>query len=93
MSESTKKLVRDTKYATELAIGVASLGTEGEGRIERLLVKEKQEEAIRFSWWNNGMLIPRPLDLTEKQLLDLFKDAINTQVFSTTFRSNLKELL
>jgi hypothetical protein len=63
-----------------------------EGRIERLLIKESQREQIRFSWWKDNNLIPRPLDLTEKELLVLFKSALQEGVFSEDFSTDLRHL-
>jgi hypothetical protein len=86
--------VRDTKYATELREpGVKKWPTGSEGRIERLLIKKSRTEEIRFSWWKDGRLATRPLDLSEEDLLTLFEDAIAKDVFTTEFRARLKGLL
>ncbi len=85
--------MRETRYATELREpGIVQLG-DSEGRIERILVKESGQEEIRFSWWKNGTIIPRPLDLSEEELLILFRDAIVKGVFDAAFRSRLREIL
>ena len=81
--------MRDTDYARELA-----RGTFEDARIERLYVKEADEEQIRFSYWKVGKkFVPRPLDLTEEDLLKLFADAIKENVFIHSFKSDLAELL
>jgi hypothetical protein len=84
--------VRDTTYATELASASVQWG-ESEGRIERLMIKEAHQEEIRFSWWNEGRMIPRPLDLGEDDLLILFERAIAANVFTVDFRSRLRAIL
>lgn len=84
--------MRDTEYARELASASIFWG-ESEGRIERLFVKEFQREEIRFSWWNEGRLIPRPLDLQEDDLIILMKTAIENGVFTNRFLTDLKSLL
>lgn len=80
--------MRDTHYATELATG-----TIDDAKIERLYVKKEQREEIRFSWWKDGRLMMRPLDLPEEDLLKLFDDAIENNVFSDSFKYGLVKLL
>ena len=80
--------MRDTHYATELATG-----TIDGAKIERLYVKKEQREEIRFSWWKDGKLMMRPLDLPEEDLLKLFDDAIENNVFSDSFKYGLVKLL
>jgi len=87
--------MRETAYAKELtdpgvvrwpAIGV-------EARIERLKIKRSGQTEIRFSWWKDGKMAPRPLDLEEDQLVKLFADAIKNKVFTGKFLADLKQLL
>jgi hypothetical protein len=86
--------VRETKYARELRdAGVKKWRDGSEARIERILVKGTKAEEIRFSWWKNGKMTPRPLDLTEKDLLSLFEDAIAKGTFDASFKAGLKALL
>ncbi|WP_146144811.1 hypothetical protein [Phreatobacter cathodiphilus] len=80
--------MRDTDYAKELAR--ADIGGH---RIERLLIKSKNEEEIRFSWWTNGRMANRPLDLSEAGLLPLMKEAIRERVFSDAFLRDLHSAL
>jgi hypothetical protein len=83
-----KLLMRDTEYATE--IKTAELNN---CRIERLYVKGEGQEEIRFSWWPDGRMANRPLDLPEEELLPLLAAAMKAGVFSDTFLRGLKELL
>lgn len=80
--------MRDTKYATELATVEVN-----ECRIERILVKEFGRPEIRFSWWPEGRMANRPLDLPEEDLLILMKEAIAKGVFSDTFKFGLVKVL
>ncbi len=80
--------MRDTKYATELVTAM-----DGDHRIERLLIKEKDEIEIRFSWWVNGQMMMRPLDLSEDDLLPLLRQAIEKGVFSEAFLTALHSML
>lgn len=80
--------MRDTSSATELAR--ADIGGQ---RIERLLVADQGVVGIRFSWWKDGGMLPRPLDLPEDELLPLLREAIRQGVFSTQFVEDLKEAL
>jgi hypothetical protein len=81
--------MRETKYARE----IVSTDTIGGGRIERIYVKENGQEEIRFSWWREARLIPRPLDLPETELLELMRDAIDKGVFTPTFVNGLRNLV
>jgi hypothetical protein len=86
--------MRNTEYAQELRdAGVIRFDDINEGRIERLLVKELGTEEIRFSWWKNGNITTRPLDLTEADLITLFRNAIENRVFTDHFKSELRNLL
>lgn len=88
--------LRDTPYATELARGSVTFPSGTEGRIERLCFKQGLDvglEGIRFSWWKDGRMVPRPLDATEDELLAMFKDSLQRGVFSERFRAELRQLL
>jgi hypothetical protein len=80
--------MRDTTYATELATAEVN-----DCRIERLHVKGEGQDEIRFSWWPDGKMANRPLDLPEGLLLDLFRKAIEAGVFSDEFLRNLHSVL
>jgi hypothetical protein len=87
--------MRDTPYATELCPpGIIRLSDSDneEGRIERILVKDSGQEEIRFSWWKNGNITPRPLDLCEDDLIKLLRDAVARGVFTDNFISQLRTL-
>lgn len=81
--------MRDTNYATEKATAIDSNGQ----CIERIFVKEYQQDEIRFSWWKDGHMMMRPLDLSESDLLTLFHKAIMGGVFSETFLADLHGLI
>jgi hypothetical protein len=81
--------MRDTPYATELASAADKDGN----RIERLYVKSLHQEEVRFSWWKDGKLIPRPLNLSENALLDLMRLAIARGVFKDAFLDGLHKIL
>lgn len=88
--------LRDTPYATELAHGSFTFPGGTEGRIERLRFKhgsEAGQEGIRFSWWKDGRMVPRPLDATEDQLLMLLANAFQQGVFTVRFVNVLREFL
>jgi hypothetical protein len=78
----------DTPYARELARADIN-GC----RIERLHVKAREQDEIRFSWWKDGKMATRPLDLAENELLPLLEQAINNGVFTDGFLDALSRLL
>jgi hypothetical protein len=80
--------MRETPYATELARAELS-----DCRIERLWVKKHGQIAIRFSWWPKGRMATRPLDLPERELLELLREAVKEGVFSDAFVGNLLSIL
>lgn len=85
--------MRDTNYAEELCEpGVVRFDATNEGRLERLRIKESDVVEIRFSWWKNGNITTRPLDLSEETLLVLIADALPKGVFTENFRSQLRNL-
>jgi hypothetical protein len=76
--------MRDTSYAEERA--TSSVGA---NRIERIYVKEFRQEEIRLSWWPNGKMAPRPLDVPEEQLIELVAKGIADGVLSGQFLPKL----
>lgn len=83
--------MRETSYAKELASGKIVIG-DSELKIERIFVKEKKQEEIRFSWWKNGKMIPRPPDGTPEEWLIAFEDALKNGVFPKDFLLELIRL-
>ena len=67
---------RDTKYAKELDRASQELEDGEEARIERLKIKQGASVVIRFSWWKDGEMIPRPLDLSEEDLMELLAKGV-----------------
>lgn len=80
--------MRDTRYATEQATAKIN-----DCRIERILVKAENQIEIRFSWWPDGKMANRPLDLPEPSLLNLIEEAIREKVFSGAFLEGLTRVL
>jgi hypothetical protein len=84
--------MRDTPYATERATAEV-----GACRIERIFVKAENggqgQEEIRFSWWPDGRMANRPLDVPEPLLLELMAEAIRCRVFTEPFLQGLTRLL
>jgi hypothetical protein len=81
--------MRDTKYATE----IETVSDQHGQTIERIFVKEHQQEEIRFSWWKDGRLTPRPLDLPESDLLPLMREALKSGIFTPEFISGLRDAI
>lgn len=87
--------LRNTRYARELARAALPdpNGSGHESRIERLRIHDKGIEEIRFSWWTNGRMQSRPLDLPQHELLTLLAKGIEENVLKPTFADDLKALL
>ncbi len=58
-----------------------------------MFIKKRDREEIRFSWWKNNKMIPRPPDGTTDEWLDLFEKAIKNNVLPKRFMNELKKLL
>jgi hypothetical protein len=76
--------MRDTKYATEQRTSKI-----GDNRIERLFIKAHQQEEIRVSWWPDGRMANRPLDVTEPDFIALLAQGIADGVLSGQFLPKL----
>ncbi|MBN7575390.1 hypothetical protein C1H57_08215 [Clostridium sp. 2-1] len=92
-----RKIVKETKYC-EIYKAVSIIDDEYYSSIEKIRVKQKEREEIRFALYKNTFkmerqFIPRSLDLTEKQLLELIGKAIEGKVLSEEFVNLLREKL
>src|SRR5262245_47116000 len=88
MSDVNVAQLRDTPYATEKATAEYR-----RQRIERIFIKLTKRHEIRFSWWPDGQMAPRPLDIPEDELLRLIGRAIEKNVFTPEFLNDLLQLL
>jgi hypothetical protein len=93
----TRKVIKDTKYCQILSQGKVA-DKEYTYCIEKIFIKKKAREEIRFSLYKDTILsseryIPRSLDVTEKELLSLMKEAMEKAVFSKEFIKELSQIL
>lgn len=90
-----KKIIKTTKYCNILS--QASLADdEYTYCIERIYVKAKRRDEIRFSLYKDTVrsenrYIPRSLDVTELELIELIKASIKEKIFSDEFIQMLKQ--
>ena len=71
----------NTEYAQELVPpAVLELGGGHEARLERIRIKETGVTEIRMSWWKDGRMVPRPLDLPEPDFVRLIAKGIRQGV-------------
>lgn len=94
MAKQTK-IIKETSYC-KIYNKVSIEDDDYYGCIERIEVKEKKREEIRFALYKDTVrgdnrYIPRSLDVTEIQLLELIKKAIESKVFSDEFIDMLKQ--
>ena len=61
--------MRSTKYAQEIA-----RADEGGARIERFGIRSTGADEIRFPWWKDGRVQPRPPDQTGARLVTAYPD-------------------
>ena len=85
----------ETKYCK-----IISQGKVGEGEytysIEKIYIKELKRDEVRFCVYKvtrrgDETYIPRSLDVTELELIELIKESISRKVFSEGFIEMLKQ--
>ena len=73
--------LRDTDYAEELVEPARLTFPSGdEARLERIRIKKTNKVEVRFSWWKDGQMINRPLDLPQRDLMLLLGRAVTLGV-------------
>ncbi len=83
---SKEVVIKETKYCRILAQGKVMDG-EYTYAIEKVFVKNKERDEIRFCLYKDTATqieryIPRSLDVTEQEFLELFREGIRQEVFS-----------
>lgn len=90
-----KKIIKEAKYCKILSqAGVVD--DEYTYCIERIHIKDKNREEIRFSVYKDTVrvdnrYIPRSLDVTELELIELIKVSLKEKIFSNEFLKMLKQ--
>ena len=93
--KSEEKIIKETKYCK-----IISQGKVGEGEytysIEKIYIKELKRDEVRFCVYKvtrrgDETYIPRSLDVTELELIELIKESIRRKVFSEGFIEMLKQ--
>lgn len=97
MAKKDEQILKETKYCKIFSVAVIE-DDEYNSCIERIEVKDKKREEIRFALYKDTIresncYIPRSIDVTEMQLLELMKKAIQAKVFSSEFVQMLKQEL
>ncbi|CUO81972.1 hypothetical protein ACSXAS_14580 [Clostridium perfringens] len=95
--KNEEKIIKETKYCK-----IISQGKIGEGEytysIEKIYIKELKRYEVRFCVYKDTRrggetYIPRSLDVTELELIELIKESISRKVFSDEFIDMLKQEL
>ena len=93
--KSEEKIIKETKYCK-----IINQGKVGEGEytysIEKIYIKELKRDEVRFCVYKvtrrgDETYIPRSLDVTELELIELIKESIREKVFSEEFIEMLKQ--
>lgn len=92
-----KKKLKETKYCFLLKQGKVTVD-DSIFSVERIYVKVMEREEIRFGLYKENKnqverLIPRPVDVTEEELLQLISEGKSKGVFSKKFIEELKEII
>lgn len=95
--EEERKVIKETRYC-KVYKAVSIIDDDYYSSIEKIRVKSKDREEVRFALYKDTFkmerqFIPRSLDLTEKQLLELIRKAIEGKVFSNEFVKLLRDEL
>ena len=91
------KIIKSTKYCDILGQGKVN-DEEYTYCIERIYIKAKKRDEIRFCLYKDTITrenryIPRSLDVTELELIELIKASLKEKVFSDEFITMLKQEL
>ena len=93
--KNEEKIIKETKYCK-----IINQGKVGEGEytysIEKIYIKELKRDEVRFCVYKvtrrgDEAYIPRSLDVTELELIELIKESISRKVFSEEFIEMLKQ--
>ena len=93
--KNEEKVIKETKYCK-----IISQGKVGEGEytysIEKIYIKELKRDEVRFCVYKvtrrgDETYIPRSLDVTELELIEIIKKSIREKVFSEEFIKMLKQ--
>ena len=93
--KNEEKIIKETKYCK-----IRNQGKVGEGEytysIEKIYIKELKRDEVRFCVYKSTRrgdetYIPRSLDVTELELIELIKESISRKVFSEGFIEMLKQ--
>ena len=93
--KNEEKVIKETKYCK-----IISQGKVGEGEytysIEKIYIKELKRDEVRFCVYKvtrrgDETYIPRSLDVTELELIELIKESISRKVFSEGFIEMIKQ--
>lgn len=90
-----EKIIKETKYCK-----IINQGKVGDGKytytVEKIYIKELKRNEVRFCVYKatrrgDETYIPRSLDVTEVELIELIKNSIKEKVFSDEFIESLKQ--
>lgn len=92
-----EKIIKSTKYCNLLK-QVSLREDEYTYCIEKIFIKSIKRNEIRFSVYKDtvrgeDIYVPRSLDVTELELMELMKKSIQGKIFSDEFIKMLKEEL
>lgn len=95
--KSEEKIIKETKYCK-----IKSQGKVGEGEytysIEKIYIKELKRDEVRFCVYKatrrgDETYIPRSIDVTELELIELIKEAIREAIREKVFSEGFIEIL
>lgn len=93
--KSEEKIIKETKYCKIMNQGKVG-DDEYTYTIEKIYIKELKRDEVRFCVYKatrrgDETYIPRSLDVTELELIELIKESIKNKVFSEEFITMLKQ--
>lgn len=93
--KNEEKVIKETKYCKIISQGKVGVG-EYTYSIEKIYIKELKRDEVRFCVYKvtrrgDEAYIPRSLDVTELELIELIKKSIREKVFSEEFIEMLKQ--
>ena len=85
--------LRKTRYAELCSHATVGESTGDEKRLEKIWVKSRKEEILRWTWWRDGKMLPRPAEMNEPELIALIDRGFQAGVLSSFFLRQLIHLV
>lgn len=98
MKKGDYRVIKSTKYCI-LEKQARVQNGDDVAAVEDIFVRHLNRNEIRFAFYKTDGItgkdrfVPRPLDLTEEELLSLFKESVQKDIFTKHFKDELTRIM